>query len=77
MSPFVRQTRSSHNGRFEAGALPPGDYLVVAAEGVPLVMMGNPEATLQRLQPIATRLTVRDEEHETISIRASASPSAP
>ena len=77
MSPFVRQTRSSHNGRFEAGLLPAGDYLVVAAEGVPLVMVGDPVPTLQRLQSIATRITVRDEEHKTISIRASPSPLAP
>src|SRR5688572_28323073 len=74
MSPFVRQTRSSHNGRFEAGLLPSGDYLAVAVEGVPLVMIGDPEPTLRRLQPIATRLTVRDEEHKTISIRASPTP---
>ena len=74
MSPFVRQTRSSHNGRFEAGLLPAGDYLVVAAEGVPLVMVGDPVPTLQRLQSIATRMTVLDDEHKTISIRASPAP---
>jgi beta-lactamase regulating signal transducer with metallopeptidase domain len=74
MSPFVQQTRSHQNGRFEAASLPPGDYLAVATEGVPLLMIGDPEPTLQRLQPIATRLTVRDEEHKTISIRASPTP---
>ena len=73
-SPFVRQTRSRQNGRFETGLLPPGDYLAVATEGVPLLMLGDPEPTLQRLQSIATRLTVRDGERKTISIRASPTP---
>jgi beta-lactamase regulating signal transducer with metallopeptidase domain len=74
MSPFVRQTRSHQNGRFEAASLPPGDYLAVATESVPLLMIGDPAPTLQRLQPIATRLTVRDGEHKTIAIRASPAP---
>ena len=73
-SPFIRQTRSSQNGRFELPQLPPGDYLAVATEGVPFLMLGDPAPTLRRLQPIATRLTVRDGEQKTISIRASPAP---
>ena len=51
-----------------------GDYLAVATEGVPFLMLGDPAPTLRRLQPIATRLTVRDGEQKTISIRASPAP---
>ena len=73
-SPLIRQTRSSQNGRFELPLLPPGDYLAVATEGVPLLMLGDPEPTLRRLQSIATRLKVADGEQKTISIRASPTP---
>jgi hypothetical protein len=74
MSPFIRQTRSHQNGRFELPLLPPGDYLAVATEGVPLLLIGDPSATLRDLQSIGTRLTVRDGEQRTISIRASPTP---
>ena len=73
-SPLIRQTRSYQNGRFELPLLPPGDYLAVATEGVPLLMLGDPEPTLRRLQSIATRLKVADGEQKTISIRASPTP---
>jgi hypothetical protein len=74
MSPFIRQTRSRQNGRFEVGSLPPGDYVAVATEGVPPLIFGDPERTLHQLQPIATRLKVADGERKTISIRASPAP---
>jgi beta-lactamase regulating signal transducer with metallopeptidase domain len=73
-SPLIRQTRSRQNGRFELTLLPPGDYLAVATEGVPFLMLGDPAAPLRRLYPIATRLTVADTEQKTISIRASPAP---
>ena len=73
-SPLVRQARSHQNGQFELTLLPPGDYLAVATDGVPLLMLGNPPQTLRRLQSIGTRLTVADGEHKTISIRASPAP---
>jgi hypothetical protein len=73
-SPLIRQTRSSQNGRFELPLLPPGDYLAVATEGVPLLMIGDPEPTLRRLQSIGTRLKIGDGEQKTISIRASPAP---
>ena len=73
-SPLIRQTRSSQNGRFELPLLPPGDYLAVATEGVPFLMIGDPEPTLRRLQSIATRLKVADGEQKTITIRASPAP---
>ena len=73
-SPLIRQTRSSQNGRFELPLLPPGDYLAVATEGVPFLMIGDPEPTLRRLQSIGTRLKVGDGEQKTISIRASPPP---
>jgi hypothetical protein len=74
MSPFIRQTRSLQNGRFEVGSLPPGDYVAVAIERVPPLLFGDPEPTLRHLQPIATRLKVADGERKTISIRASPTP---
>jgi len=73
-SPLIRQTRSHQNGQFELALVPPGDYLAVATEGVPFLMLGDPAATLRRLQSIATRVTVRDGEQKTISIRASPAP---
>lgn len=73
-SPLIRQTRSSQNGRFELPLLPPGDYLAVATEAIPFLMLGDPEPTLRRLQSIATRLKVGDGEQKTISIRASPAP---
>ena len=73
-SPLIRQTRSHQNGMFELTLVPPGDYLAVAAEGVPFLMLGDPAPTLRRLQSVATRLTVGDGEQKTISIRASPSP---
>jgi hypothetical protein len=74
MSPFIRQTRSRQNGRFELGSLPPGDYVAVATEGVPPLLFVDPEPTLQRLQAIATRLKVAEGERKTVSIRASPAP---
>ena len=73
-SPLIRQTRSHQNGRFDLTLLPPGDYLAVATEGVPFLMIGDPEPTLRRLQSIGTRLKVEDGEQKTISIRASPAP---
>jgi len=73
-SPLIRQTRSSQNGRFEVPLLPPGDYVAVATEGVPFLMLGDPEPTLRRLQSSGTRLKIGDDEQKTISIRASPAP---
>jgi hypothetical protein len=74
MSPLIRQTRSHQNGQFELPLVPPGDYLAVAIEGVPLLFLGDPAPTLRRLQAIGTRLKVGDGEQKTISIRASPAP---
>jgi hypothetical protein len=76
MSPFIRQTRSHQNGQFELPLLPPGDYLAVATEGVPMILLGDPVPTLRELQSIGTRLKVLDGEQKTISIRASPTPKA-
>ena len=73
-SPLVRQVRSHQNGQFELALLPPGDYLAVATENVPLLMIGDPEPILRQLQAIGTRLKVADGERKTISIRASPAP---
>ena len=74
MSPLIRQTRSHQNGQFEMPQLPAGDYLAVATEGVPMILLGDPALTLRRLQSIGTRLKVGDGEQKTISIRASPTP---
>jgi hypothetical protein len=74
MSPLVRQTRSHQNGQFELPLVPPGDYLAVATEGVPFLMLGDAVSTLRRLQTIATRIKVGEGENKTISIRASPAP---
>ncbi|HET9270121.1 MAG TPA: M56 family metallopeptidase, partial [Vicinamibacterales bacterium] len=74
LSPFIRQTRSHQNGQFEIPQLPAGDYLAVATEGVPMILLGDPALTLRRLQSIGTRLKVGDGEQKTISIRASPAP---
>lgn len=74
LSPLINQTRSHQNGQFELRLVPPGDYLAVATQGVPLLMIGDPAQTLRRLQAIGTRLKVGDGEQKTISIRASPTP---
>ena len=74
LSPLIKQTRSHQNGQFEMPLVPPGDYLAVATEGVPLLLIGDPVQTLRRLQSIGTRLKVGDDEQKTISIRASPAP---
>jgi len=48
--------------------------VAVATEGVPFLMLGDPEPTLRRLQSSGTRLKIGDDEQKTISIRASPAP---
>jgi beta-lactamase regulating signal transducer with metallopeptidase domain len=73
-SPLVKQTRSRQNGTFELELVPPGDYLAVATEGVPFLILRDLAPALRRLQSIGTRLKVGDGEQKTISIRASPAP---
>jgi hypothetical protein len=66
-----RQTRASTNGQFAIAGLPAGEYYIVAfddavAEGWQDVRMGS------QLRTLATRLTVRDDQTQTVHLRVSA-----
>jgi protocatechuate 3,4-dioxygenase beta subunit len=74
-SPFIQQTGSLQDGRFEVRSLPAGDYLAVAIEQAGVFVQLDPQP-LAYLEPIATRLTVLEGEQTTISIRASPTPAA-
>ena len=69
-SRFVMAAQSSQTGQFRLKDVPVGDYYAVALQGLPFRAWTNPDV-LNRLQSIATKLTVNDGEQKTISIRAS------
>jgi hypothetical protein len=71
-SQSIRLEHSSQNGGFRVAGLPPGSYYALALnDGVEVVANGDWQdpATLERLRPLATRITVGDGETRTIALR--------
>ena len=72
-SRFVRETRSGRDGGFELTGLPPGDYLAVAIENLPLRAWMNSDV-LNRLRPLATPFRLDEGEDHVVSLRVSPAP---
>jgi hypothetical protein len=72
-SRHVRETRSARDGGFEFAGLPPGDYLAVAIENLPVRAWMNPDV-LNRLRPLATRFHLEEGGERVVSLRPSPAP---
>jgi protocatechuate 3,4-dioxygenase beta subunit len=72
-SRFVRSARPDQEGRFRISALPPGDYLAVAVQGLEDGQAGDPEF-LTAIEPRAERVTIKDGETKNVVLGLSAMP---
>ena len=72
-SRFVRETHSGRDGGFEVTGLPPGNYLAVAIENLPVRAWMNSDV-LDRLRPLATRFRLDEGEEHVVSLRAAPAP---
>jgi hypothetical protein len=71
-SQSLRLERPSQNREFRVGGLPPGSYYVLAmSDGSDIVTSGDwgDPATLERLRPLATRITVAEGETRSVTLR--------
>jgi len=68
----VRLERSSQNGGFHIGSLPPGSYCLVALGGASdLITSGSWQdpATLETFRPSAIRVTVAEGEARNVTLQ--------
>jgi hypothetical protein len=70
---FVRKAPVAISGQFRVEPMPPGDYLMVAAELLPLVGWDDPEV-LERLVPLATRIRLDEGQSRVVPLRLSTTP---
>jgi len=66
-SRFIRSARPDQEGRFRITALPPGEYLAVAVQGLEDGQAGDPEF-LRAVERQAERLTIKDGETKTLAL---------
>ena len=69
-SRFVHVARPDQTGRFTLSGLPESSYLAVALEYLEPGEEGNPEF-LERLKPLATRISVTEGEKKTVTLNLS------
>jgi protocatechuate 3,4-dioxygenase beta subunit len=72
-SRFVAMARGAEQGRFDARALPPDDYLAVAVTNVNGTEWRDPEF-LQAIGPLATSFTLQEGESKTLVLKVKARP---
>ena len=70
-SRFVRVVRPDQTGRFTIPGVPEASYLAVALEYMEPGEEGNPEF-LEKLKPLATRVSVAEGEKKTLTLKLSA-----
>lgn len=70
---YVRMVPVAISGQFSVEPMPPGDYLLVAAELLPQVGWDNPEM-LDRLRPLAIRIRLNEGEGRVVPLRLSPTP---
>ena len=70
-SRFVQVARPDQAGRFTVQGLPEGTYLAAALEYMEPGEEGNPDF-LEKLKPLATRVSVADGEKKTLALKISA-----
>ena len=70
-SRFVQVARPDQAGRFTVQGLPEGTYLAAALEYMEPGEEGNPDF-LEKLKPLATRVSVADGEKQTLTLKLSA-----
>jgi hypothetical protein len=66
-SRFIRSARPDQQGRFRVSALPAGEYLAVAVQGLEDGQTSDPEF-LAAVEPEATRVTIEEGETKTVSL---------
>jgi protocatechuate 3,4-dioxygenase beta subunit len=72
-SRFIRSARPDQEGKFRVATLPPGEYCVVALQGLEDGQAGDPDL-LAALDDTAQRITVKDGETRTIALGLSQMP---
>ena len=66
-SRFIRSARPDQEGRFRVSALPPGEYLAVAVQGLEDGQTTDPEF-LAAVEPEATRVTIEEGETKSVTL---------
>lgn len=66
-SRFIRSARPDQEGRFRVSAVPPGDYLAVAVQGLADGQAADPEF-LAGIEDLAVRLTIDEGETESVTL---------
>jgi Carboxypeptidase regulatory-like domain len=66
-SRFIRSARPDQEGRYRVTALPPGEYLAVAVQGLEDGQTSDPEF-LAAVEPEATRVTIEDGETKNVTL---------
>jgi hypothetical protein len=67
-SRFITVVRAAQQGRFEARALPPADYLAVALPSVNQQEIYDPDF-LQSIRPLATAFPLQEGESKTLDLK--------
>ena len=73
LSRRLQGAHSRHDGGYQIDALPPGDYLAIAVEALPRSAWTDP-AVLDRLEPFATTIRLREGERRALDLRLSPLP---
>jgi len=66
-SRFIRSARPDQEGRFRISALPPGEYLAIAVQGLEEGRSGDPEF-LEGVEQDATRVTIQEGETKAVTL---------
>ena len=66
-SRFIRSARPDQEGRFRISALPPGEYLAIAVQGLEDGQASDPEF-LDAVEEQAIRVTIEDGETKSVTL---------